>query len=240
MTTADSWLKTFISTCTDLGMEVYATYYEDKAVFLSEVGAESCLQKVISYNRSVKPEERFSGVSADLEPHTIKSDIGLGWVWNTDSGNGAGGANENLLRTTVSRLAYAHKRLSVSGLKLQEAIWWKYQELYNAGRIAYGDVNQFLSVCDWVSVMAYCNSSEKILEVCQPIFKACGKAASVSVCVKTATNDEISTSLQPNGWESLLQTMTTLKESGGDCLKGLDVFQYDALETMWEWKNDKN
>ena len=62
------------------------------------------------------------------------------------------------------------------------------------GRIAYGDVNQFLSVCDWVSVMAYCNSSEKILEVCQPIFKACGKAASVSVCVKTATNDEISTS----------------------------------------------
>ena len=101
-------------------------------------------------------------------------------------------------------------------------------------------MNQFLSVCDWVSVMAYCNSSEKILEVRQPIFKACGKAASVSVCVKTATNDEISTSLQPNGWESLLQTMATLKESGGDCLKGLDVFQYDALETMWEWKNDKN
>lgn len=58
-------------------------------------------------------------MSADLEPHTIKSDIGLGWVWNTDSGNGAGGANENLLRTTVSRLAYAHKRLSVSGLKLR-------------------------------------------------------------------------------------------------------------------------
>lgn len=240
LATADNWLRTFISTCTDLGIEVYATYYEDNTVFISEVGAESCLQKVISYNRGVKPDERFSGVSADLEPHTIKSDIGLGWVWNTDSGNGAGGANENLLKTTMNRLTYAQKKLSVSGLKLQEAIWWKYQELYNAGSIAYGDVNQFLTACDWVSVMAYRNTPEKILEVCQPIFKACGKASSVSVCVKTATNDDLSTSLQPNGWESLLQTMSALKDGGNDCLKGLDVFQYDALETMWEWKNDKN
>ncbi len=240
LTTADNWLRTFISTCTDLGIEVYATYYEDKSVFLGEVGAEACLQKVITYNRNVNPGERFRGVAADLEPHTIKSDIGLGWVWDTERGNGAGGANENLLKTTLNRLGYARKRLAVAGLKLQEAIWWKYQELYNAGSVAYGDVNQFCEVCDWVSIMAYRNSTEKILQVCEPVFKACGKASSVSVCVKTATNDDLSTSLQPNGWSALLETMSSLKASGHDCLKGLDVFQYDALETMWEWKNDKN
>lgn len=240
LTTADNWLRTFISTCTGLGIEVYATYYEDKSVFLGEVGAESCLQKVISYNRSVNSEERFRGVAADLEPHTIKSDIGLGWVWNTESGNGTGGANENLLKTTISRLGYARKRLAAYGLKLQEAIWWKYQELYNAGSVAYGDVNQFCEVCDWVSIMAYRNSAEKIQQVCEPVFKACRKASSVSVCVKTATNGDISTSLQPNGWSALLETMSSLKAGGHDCLKGLDVFQYDALETMWEWENDKN
>ena len=240
LATADNWLRTFISTCSDLGIEVYATYYEDNSVFLGEVGADACLQKVISYNRSVNPEERFGGISADLEPHTIKTDIGLGWVWNTESGNGAGGANENLLKTTLSRLGYASKKLAVSGLKLQEAIWWKYQELYDAGSIAYGDVNQFCEVCDWVSVMAYRNSTEKIMLVCEPVFKACGKESSVSVCVKTATNGEVSTSLQPNGWNALLETMSSLRDSGYKCLKGLDVFQYDALEAMWEWKNDKN
>lgn len=242
LATADSWLKTFNSTCHDLGIEVYATYYEDKSVFLSEVGAETCLQKVISYNRSVKPEERFIGISADLEPHTIKTDIGLGWVWNTESGNGAGGANENLLKTTLDRLAYAKKRLFVSGLRLQEAIWWKYQELYNAGSVSYGDVNQFQEACDWVSIMAYRNTTDKIWTVCEPVLKACGAEASVSVCVKTATNDEPSTSLQPNGWNALLETMSSLKTNGlgYSSLKGLDVFQYDALETMWEWTNDNN
>ena len=240
LATSDSWLRTFISTCTNLGIEVYATYYEDSSVFLSEFGANACLQKVVSYNRSVSSEERFRGIAADLEPHTIKTDIGLGWVWNTESGNGAGGANDNLLKTTISRLGYAQKRLSLSGLKLQEAIWWKYQELYNAGSLTYGDVNQFCEVCDWVSIMAYRNSTDKILEVCEPILKASGKASSVSICVKTATNDELSTSLQPNGWSALLETMSVLKSSGYDSLKGLDVFQYDALETMWEWTNDKN
>ncbi len=240
LATADGWLRIFISTCNDLGIEVYAIYYEDKSVFLGETGAEACLQKVISYNRNVNPEERFRGIAADLEPHTIKSDIGLGWVWNTESGNGTGGANENLLKTTLSRLGYAQKRLAVSGLKLQEAIWWKYQELYNAGSVAYGDVNQFCAVCDWVSIMAYRNSTDKILQVCEPILKACGKASSVSICVKTATNDDLSTSLQPNGWSALLETMASLKAIGHECLKGLDIFQYDALETMWEWENDKN
>jgi len=88
--------------------------------------------------------------------------------------------------------------------------------------------------------MAYRNSTEKIMLVCEPVFKACGKESSVSVCVKTATNGEVSTSLQPNGWNALLETMSSLRDSGYKCLKGLDVFQYDALETMWEWKNDKN
>lgn len=238
LTTQDQWLRTFISTCTGLGLDVYATYYEDPSVFASEAGAEACLDKVLTYNRSVSYEERFAGVSADLEPHIIKEDIGLGWTWDTDNHNGPGGQNDNLLKVTIDRLAYAKSKLY--GLKLQEAIWWNYQNMYNDGRVANGDVNQFTSVCDWVSIMAYRNTTDGIWDACKPTMDACGTDKSVSICVKTATNDEPVTSLMPNGWKALLETMETLKERGMEygCFNGLDMFQYEALETMWEWTED--
>lgn len=240
LTTADTWLRTFISTCDGLGMEVYATYYEDPDVFVSEAAADDCIQKVLLYNRSVSYQERFSGISADLEPHTIKTDIGLGWIWNTDTGNGAGGPNDSLLEVTLDRLDYAAAKLSISGLKLHEAIWWHYQDMYDAGQVAHGDVNQFTEYCDWVSLMSYRNSTEGIWSISTSTLEACNKAKSVSICVKTATNDEVTTTIMPNGWNGLIETMETLKEKGlgYECFNGLDMFQYEALETMWEWTSD--
>ena len=62
----------------------------------------------------------------------------------------------------------------------------------------------------------------------------------VNICVKTATNDEASTTLMPNGWKALLETMSVLRDRGLEygCFNGLDMFQYEALETMWEWTED--
>lgn len=238
LTTQDPWLKEFISTCTGLGMEVYATYYEDPSVFVSEAGAKVCLDKLLTYNRGVAYESRFAGVSADLEPHTIKTDIGLGWIWNTTDHNGVGGQNDNLLKVTIDRLAYADANLY--GLRLQEAIWWNYQNMYNEGKVAYGDVNQFTEVCDWVTIMAYRNTTDGIWDYSEPTLKACTGEDCVSICVKTATNDEPVTTIMPNGWNALLETMKTLKTRGleYECFYGLDMFQYEALETMWEWVTD--
>ena len=238
LTTQDEWLKTFIATCTGLGMEVYATYYEDMSVFASEAGAKICLDKVLTYNRNVAYESRFAGVSADLEPHIIKEDIGLGWTWDTNNHNGAGGQNDNLLKVTLDRLAYADSQLY--GLRLQEAIWWNYQNMYNDGKITYGDVNQFTEVCDWVTIMAYRNTTDGIWDYSEPTLTACTGEDCVNICVKTATNDELVTTIMPNGWNALLDTMETLKERGLEyaCFNGLDMFQYEALETMWEWVTD--
>ena len=238
LTTQDQWLRTFISTCTGLGMEVYATYYEDPSVFASQAGADASLDKVLAYNRSVAYEERFAGVSADLEPHIIKEDIGLGWTWDTNNHNGPGGQNDNLLKVTIERLSYAKSKLY--GLELQEAIWWNYQNMYDEGKITYGDINQFTGVCDWVSIMAYRNTTDGIWNASLPVLKACSGEDCVNICVKTATNDEASTTLMPNGWKALLETMGTLKQRGlgYDCFNGLDMFQYEALETMWEWETD--
>ncbi len=242
MDSADPWLKNFISTCTDLCIDVYATYYEDPEVFVSEVSADACLQKVLNYNRSVTYKERFAGVSADLEPHTIKTDIGLGWIWNTNNGNGIGGPNDNLLRVTLDRLNYARDKLQLAGLKLQEAIWCHYQEMFESGKVAHGDIDQFVEACNWISLMAYGNSTDAIWNLSTPSMNACEKSQCINICVKTATNDEPTTTIQPNGWNALLETMQTLKERGlkYPCFNGLDMFQFDSLETMWEWTNDKN
>lgn len=242
LTTADNWLRTFISTCGDLAMQVYATYYEDPNVFVSEAAADDCLNKVMLYNRSVTYKERFAGISADLEPHTIKKDIGLGWIWDTNNHNGIGGQNDNLLKVTLDRLYYAQKKLHPSGLRLHEAIWCHYQEMYEEGKVANGNIDQFVDACDWVSLMAYRNSTDRIWEISTPSMDACEKAKSINICVKTATNDEASTTIQPNGWAALLDTMSELKSRGMEyeCFNGLDMFTYEALETMWEWLNDKN
>ena len=239
---ADSWLRTFISTCSDLAIQVYATYYEDPNVFVSEAAADDCLNKVMLYNRNVTYKERFAGVSADLEPHTIKKDIGLGWTWDTNGHNGIGGQNDNLLKVTLDRLYYAGRKLHPSGLRLHEAIWCHYQEMYEAGKVANGDIDQFVDACDWVSLMAYRNTTDKIWDISTPAMKACEKARSINICVKTATNDEESTTLQYNGWNALLETMSVLKGRGMEygCFNGLDVFTYEALETMWEWTTDRN
>lgn len=242
MDSVDPWLKSFIATCTDLCIDVYATYYEDPEVFVSEVTADACIQKVLNYNRSVTYKERFAGISADLEPHTIKTDIGLGWIWNTNAGNGIGGPNDNLLRVTLDRLEYAYDKLHLSGLRLQEAIWCHFQGMFEEGKVAHGDIDQFVDVCDWVSLMAYGNSTEAIWNLSTPSMNACEKGKCINICVKTATNDEPTTTIQPNGWEALIETMQTLKERGleYECFNGLDMFQFDSLETMWEWVNDKN
>ena len=238
LTTQDQWLKDFISTCTGLGLDVYATYYEDPTVFASEAGAKVCLDRVLTYNRNVAYESRFAGVSADLEPHIIKEDIGLGWTWDTSNHNGVGGQNDNLMKVTLDRLAYADSYLY--GLRLQEAIWWNYQNMYNDGKIANGDVNHFTEVCDWVTIMAYRNTTDGIWSYSEPTLEACTGEDCVSICVKTATNDEPVTTIMPNGWNALLETMNTLKTRGLEytCFYGLDMFQYEALETMWEWETD--
>lgn len=243
LASADNWLRKFISTCSDLNIEVYATYYEDPEVFVSEVAADACIQKVLTYNRTVPYEERFSGISADLEPHTIKTDIGLGWIWNTNSGNGEGGPNDSLLKITLDRLQFAGKKLHTSGLSLHEAIWCHYQEMYDAGKVTSGSVNHFTDACDWVSLMAYRNTAASVWSISVPNLDACEKnSRCINICIKTATNDEPTTSLQANGWNALIETVDFLKKKGLEysCFNGIDMFQYDAFETMWEWVNDKN
>ena len=93
------------------------------------------------------------------------------------------------------------------------------------------------AVSDWMDI-----EKQRGISVTSSVLQFHYQGKCINICVKTATNDEPTTTIQPNGWEALIETMQTLKERGleYECFNGLDMFQFDSLETMWEWVNDKN
>lgn len=244
ITSADSWLRTFISTCSGYGVKVYALRLSEAAMLAASdqtIAAEVDL--ITTYNGKVAENECFAGVSADIEPHTYKKDTaGIGYVWNSDTNYGVGKDNDMLLKMTIDRLSYAAGLLHAAGLELQEAVWYNYQIYYDNGELSYGSVSQFLDGgCNWVSDMVYRNKTASIWEKSEPMLKATTKPSTVSTCLKTATNGEASSTLHYNGWNALLETLATIRDRSlaYDSFRGIDMFTYEGLETMWQWTGDK-
>lgn len=244
ITSADSWLRTFIATCSDYGVKVYALRLSEAAMLAASdktIAAEVDL--ITTYNGKVAANERFAGISADIEPHTYKTDTaGTGYVWNSTTNYGIGKDNDMLLKMTIDRLSYAAGLLHAAGLELQEAVWYNYQIYYDQGELSYGSVSQFLDGgCNWVSDMVYRNKTASIWEKSEPMLKASTKSSTVSTCLKTATNGEASSTLHYNGWNALLETLATIRDRSlaYESFRGIDMFTYEGLETMWKWTGDK-
>lgn len=244
ITSANSWLRTFIATCSGYGVKVYALRLSEAAMLAASdktIAAE--VELITTYNGKVAANERFAGISADIEPHTYKTDTaGAGYIWNSNTNYGIGKDNDMLLKKTIDRLSYAAGLLHAAGLELQEAVWYNYQIYYDAGELSYGSVEQFLDGgCNWVSDMVYRNKTASIWEKSEPMLRATTKASTVSTCLKTATNGEASSTLQYNGWDALLETVATIRDCSlaYDSFRGIDMFTFEGLETMWKWTGDK-
>lgn len=241
---ADPWLRRFVAACSADGIKVYALRLSDAELLTASdrtVAEEVGL--VTGYNGRVAENERFAGIAADLEPHTYKHDTaGAGCCWSSAAGYGKGGANDRLLGMTVGRLSHAAELLHAAGLELQEAVWYNYQLHYDSGELACGSVSQFLDGgCDRLSDMVYRNTTASIWEKSEPMLKAAAKPASVSTCLKTATNGEASSTLHHNGWQALLETLATIRDRSlvYDSFRGIDIFTYEGLETMWTQSGDE-
>lgn len=240
---ADRWLRRFVAACSADGIRVYALRLSDAEMIAasdSAIAAEVGL--VTGYNGRVADNERFAGIAADLEPHTYKHDTaGTGCCWNSAEGYGKGGANDRLLAMTVDRLSHAAGLLHAAGLELLEAVWYNYQLHWDSGELSCGSVAQFLDGgCDRLSDMVYRNTTASIWEKSEPVLRAATKPASVSTCLKTATNGEASSTLHHNGWSALLETVATIRDRSlaYDSFRGIDIFTYEGLETMWTQSGD--
>lgn len=243
ISSADTWLRTFIAKCSDYNVKVYALRIADVNMLISTDPVKEETDLVKNYNYSVKTKEKFAGISADLEPHTAKGEShpgsALPYTWDSSTNFGIGRDNDNLLKRTLMAMECAANELHPS-LYLNEAVAVSFQEYYNKGLLSYGSAPQFLQYCDYLVVMAYFATKEEIWNRSTPYLVAAGKDKSISICVKTAKNNVATDSLQDKGWNSLLETMSWLKNQGLEypSFRGLDVFTYEGLEIMWGWTTD--
>lgn len=244
---ADSWLRSFVAALNGYGIRTHAIRITENTLLTDAQGVDRDVKLVEEYNAKVARNERFVGISADLEPHTAKGSThpgpALPYTWDSTTNYGKGKDNDRLLALTLDRMDRAGTLLHAIGLTLNEAIFYNYQIYYDRGELSYGSTPQFLASCDYVIVMAYLTSAELIWSRSEPVLKAAaGREGSVSICVKTKINTQDSESLQPYGWAYLMETLQQIRDKGiaYESFRGIDFFTYEGNEIMWEWLNDKN
>ncbi len=235
-TNPNDWIRTFIRTLSGYGVKVHAqrlsvTGSSGLELLASESAIDAEIALVSGYNNQVASAERFSGISADIEVHTIKS--GYDYVWDKAA------SSDTLLRMAQSALEYAGKKIeSVDpNLKLSEAIAMPYDKYYNEGKFTNGSSGHFLKSCDWVILMDYYTKDTQLQRYAQASFYNATKDAGVSVALKVKGSG--SDAFQ--NWETLLSSLQALFDAsigykntaGFSPFRGLDFFTYEGLENLW-------
>lgn len=238
------WYKKFNKLAHENNIKIHALSLSNLELYVSDAPIKTDIDWVNDYNNSVSDQEKFDGLSADLEPHILKINstrrpAGLTLAWDSDNSYGIGKDNDLLLKRTVEVMSLAKKQMG--SLTLNEAIGFFFQPRYDTGILSWGGAQQFLQYCDQVVVMAYNYQSKRVVEMATPILIAAADyPKSVSVAVKTSLNtmgdDGPLTSFQPQGWDSLI---TSLQYVVTECKKyntfrGMDFFEFAGLEIMWE------
>lgn len=239
-----NWLKLFNKAAHEYGLKVWALRLASYAQFADDkLILEECA-RILNFNNTVASGERFDGVSADWEPHVLKegganTPPGMTYFWDSSKNYGKGGSNDMLLKRTLDMLKLA--QVNLNELPLNEAIHYMYQNNFNAGNLSYGSTLQFLEYCEFVTVMCYTDTREKVWSRgLSPIENAKSKPKSVSICIKTSLNTygddgDVTTSLHLKGWTYLVNALNYFYTEGATkpAFRGIDFFEYEGLEIMW-------
>lgn len=251
---ASSDLKAFIRACTEYGIDVYAIRLSNLLLLSDASRVNEDVTMIATYNQKVSKDERFKGISADLEPHIARSNNsdysvpvtdsdGNPIYWNSSTGYYKGGPNDVLLGLTLDRMTQAATLMKSKGLTLAQTILPNWQREFNAGKLTYGSTEQFLVPCSFLVTMAYKTTAEKIWNNFAGLdVEAATRERCVSVCIKTKVNNQDSETISPRTWSNLLRVGEQLSDMGvaKSGYRGLDMFTFEGIEQMWEWTNDTN
>lgn len=244
------WTRRFNATIHTYGAKVHALRFSGTGLFVNPDKITEDAQSIHSFNNRVADKEQFDAATADLEPHML-SEGGpdtpkeLEVFWDSTNGYGIGNSNDILLGKTLEILSLARQQLE--DMPLSEAIGFFWQSRYNDGLLSQGSTKDFLESCNPLIVMSYHNTKEGIWNRSVPVLEdAKNEKESVFIGIKTSINtygdngDE-TTSLQPQGWAYLLESLEYLYKQSQSypAYKGICIFEFEGLETMWEWTNDK-
>jgi len=234
------WIKTFNATAHSYNLKVYALRFSNLNMYVDSTLVISDANLITSYNQNVDAIQRFDGASADLEPHTLKegnTPSGLSIFWDSTNNYGIGNSNDLLLKKTLNILTLAKTKLAT--LPLNEAIIYNYQDNVNNGNLKYGASSQFLTSCESVILMAYSNSYTTIWNRGEVVLDATTTLESVTICMKTSLDTTgggaDNTSLQPQGWNSLIESILSLNAQASTykSWRGFGFFEFEGLEQMW-------
>lgn len=234
----EEWTRRFVSECHSYGMRVQAMRMENLQMLVDHGRAKTEIDILADYNASVSKKERIDGISADIEVHIAKKARGydfLPYVWDAPDSFGPGKDKDALLKLSIELFDYAYPLTGKAGLELSEALSCNFQGYYDKGQVEWGSTSQYLDRCDYAIMMAYYPTMESIFEKSEPALKDARREKCVSVALKTAMNSMKSASLQPQGWDYLLEALRYLngKCSAYPSFRGIDIFHYQGLEEMW-------
>ena len=237
-----SWYRSFNKELHNNNIRVHALRLENLNMYVDDDMARSYTRQIIDFNTSASPEERFDGISADLEPHILKPSYsnlpnGLEIFWGED---GIGKSNDLLLKRTVDILEIA--KSACETLPLSQSLGFFFQKRVNDGLFQYGSTADFLGQCEHVLVMAYNHKMQEIwyranlsLEKVNHLYPN-----SVVIAINTKGSSDPQTTLKPKGWDYTMETLRYLsrKGSANPAYKGICIFEYHEFEQMWEWLQD--
>lgn len=239
-----NWYLSFNKLAHENGIKIHALSLSNLKLYVSDTPIIDDLEWIKEFNNSVDANRRFDGISADLEPHILKIDSdrrpqGLTLAWQENYGIGKD--NDLLLKRTVEVMALAKKEMGL--LTLNQALGFFFQARYDTGLLSWGGAQQFLQYCNNVVVMAYNYQAKRVIEMATPVLTAAaGYPKSVSIAIKTSLNtlgdDGPLTSFQPQGWDNLITSLKYILTEAKkfQTFRGLDVFEFEGLEIMWESK----
>lgn len=244
------WIKEFNKAIHAHNIRVHAVRLTDNGLYRYPERIEEELKTFLHYNKTVEPGQQFDGISADLEPNTLRkggNNIPQGFTtfWN-DKEYGIGSNNEKLLKQSIDILQQARDSVG-NDFPLSEAIGFQFQPRYDNGLLEYGSAKDFLGPCDHLIIMSYFNRKDAIWNRCMPLMESAkNKPKSIYAGIKTSLNTygdakaDYIISLQPKGWAYLLETMDYLYKVSREypAMRGICIFEYEGLEKMWESETD--
>jgi hypothetical protein len=247
----EKWVVAFNTQAHELGMKVHLLSLSSSKLWVDNKKMLSDCNDFINFNYAHRKNVRFDGISADLEPHIMKK----GHVdrpkelipeWHGSDNYGVGRDNDLLCRRMVEVMKKAKKELGNEGA-LSQAQGFFVQGRYDRGELSWGSAHQMLQYCDWLIIMAYNYRPQRIWDMAVPSLEnAKNYPKSIGIAVKTSVDtygsDGVATSLQPQGWDYMINAIRFLMEKGTEykSFRGIDIFEFQGLEKMWNGTLDND
>ena len=149
-------VREFVSLAAAKNIQIHAMTLMGNSFFLRKNHAKSVemISWIIDYQNDVLPDEQFSGIHIDTEPHTLAE-------WKSAKKTGDWEAVENLMAQYVELLSKLDPIIhsNMSSMEFSAAIQWKYNEWAAQGLLPSGDAGVLSQYLDTLVPMVYGTSS---------------------------------------------------------------------------------